>query len=125
VRAAHAHIALVEWARKLLVDVEATNWTVHWVCVKGHSADGGNDRAHELVQWGKTGGLYCRGREVAKARTATTLLRRWRWRRWRRETRQWGQIYGLVPARWSFEAANAALNVFNFSFYGSERVCVC
>ena len=62
-RAAHAHIALVEWARKLLVDVEATNWTVHWVCVKGHSADGGNDRAHELVQWGKTGGLYCRVRE--------------------------------------------------------------
>jgi hypothetical protein len=35
------------------------------VHVKGHSADGGNDRADELVQWGKTGGPYCRGvREV-------------------------------------------------------------
>ena len=28
--------------------------------VEGHSADGGNDRANELVQWGKTGGPYCR-----------------------------------------------------------------
>jgi hypothetical protein len=33
------------------------------VHVKGHSADGGNDRADELVQWGKTGGPYCRVRE--------------------------------------------------------------
>jgi hypothetical protein len=36
---------------------------VHWVHVEGHSADGGNDRADELVQWGKTGGPYCRVRE--------------------------------------------------------------
>jgi hypothetical protein len=26
----------------------------------GASADGGNNRADELVQWGKTGGPYCR-----------------------------------------------------------------
>ena len=51
---------MVEWARKLLADVEATGRTVHWVHVKGHSADGGNDRANELVQCGKTGGPYCR-----------------------------------------------------------------
>eukprot|EP01048_Picozoa_sp_COSAG05_P030360 COSAG05_NODE_10498_length_562_cov_1.105832_1_plen_90_part_01 len=25
---------------------------VHWVHVRGHSGDGGNDRADELVQWG-------------------------------------------------------------------------
>jgi hypothetical protein len=35
----NANVALVEWARKLLTDVEATGRTVHWVHVKGHSAD--------------------------------------------------------------------------------------
>jgi hypothetical protein len=59
----NANVALVEWARNLLADVEATGRTVHWVHVKGHSADGGNDRVDELVQWGKTDGPYCRVRE--------------------------------------------------------------
>ena len=45
----NANVALVEWARKLLADVEATGRTVHCVHVKGHSAKGGNDRADELV----------------------------------------------------------------------------
>eukprot|EP01052_Picozoa_sp_SAG31_P039269 SAG31_NODE_5411_length_2554_cov_1.690865_4_plen_92_part_00 len=36
---------------------------MHWVHVKGHSADGGNDRADELVQWGKDNGPYARLRE--------------------------------------------------------------
>jgi hypothetical protein len=40
----NANIAMVEWARTLLADVEATGQTVHWVHVKGHSADGGKDR---------------------------------------------------------------------------------
>eukprot|EP01052_Picozoa_sp_SAG31_P010129 SAG31_NODE_545_length_14238_cov_15.518849_16_plen_97_part_00 len=31
--------------------------------VKGHSDDGGNDRADELVQWGKEDGPYARLRE--------------------------------------------------------------
>ena len=53
----------MEWARKLLADVEATGRTVHWVHVKGHSADGSNDSADELVQWGKTGEPYCRVQE--------------------------------------------------------------
>jgi ribonuclease HI len=45
----NANIALVEWARKLLADVEATGRMVHWVHVKGHLADDGNDRADTLV----------------------------------------------------------------------------
>jgi ribonuclease HI len=44
------------WARELLAVVEATCRMVHWVHVKGHSADGGNDHADELVQWGKGDG---------------------------------------------------------------------
>eukprot|EP01050_Picozoa_sp_SAG11_P013677 SAG11_NODE_1615_length_4578_cov_6.001786_6_plen_147_part_00 len=40
-----------------------TGQTVHWVHVKGHSKDGGNERADELVQWGKGDGPYCRLRE--------------------------------------------------------------
>ena len=40
---------VVQWARGLLAEVEKTR-TVHWVHVKGHSGDGGNDRADELVQ---------------------------------------------------------------------------
>ena len=47
-RQPNANIALVEWTRKLLAGVEATGQTVY---VKGHSADGGNDRADKLVQW--------------------------------------------------------------------------
>ena len=41
---------VVQWARGLLAQVEK-NRTVHWVHVKGHSGDEGNDRADELVQW--------------------------------------------------------------------------
>eukprot|EP01052_Picozoa_sp_SAG31_P006529 SAG31_NODE_301_length_18103_cov_13.772551_12_plen_188_part_00 len=55
----NANHALVEWTRKLLAEVEAVR-TVHWVHVKGHSADGGNDRADALVQWGKGNGPYAR-----------------------------------------------------------------
>ena len=32
--------------------------------VKGHSGDGGNDRADELVQWGKEEGPYARLRAL-------------------------------------------------------------
>ena len=55
----NANHALVEWTRKLLAEVEAVR-TVHWVHVKGHSADGGNERADALVQWGKGNGPYAR-----------------------------------------------------------------
>jgi hypothetical protein len=37
---------------------------VTFVHIKGHSADGGNDRADLLVQWGKTDGPYSRILEV-------------------------------------------------------------
>ena len=55
----NANHALVEWTRKLLAEVEAVR-TVHWVHVKGHSADGGNERADALVQWGKGNRPYAR-----------------------------------------------------------------
>eukprot|EP01052_Picozoa_sp_SAG31_P062695 SAG31_NODE_21666_length_543_cov_32.114865_1_plen_140_part_01 len=50
----NTNIALVQWARKLLADVTTSGRDIIWVHVKGHSADGGNDRADELVQWGKS-----------------------------------------------------------------------
>ena len=55
----NANHALVAWTQKLLAEVEATR-QVHWVHVKGHSADGGNDRADALVQRGKSDGPYAR-----------------------------------------------------------------
>ena len=54
---------VVQWARGLLAEVEKSR-TVHWVHVKGHSGDGGNDRADELVQWGKEDGPYARLRAL-------------------------------------------------------------
>ena len=60
--AQHQH-PVVLWARGLLAEVEKTR-TVHWVHVKGHSGDGGNDRADELVQWGKEEGPYARLRAL-------------------------------------------------------------
>eukprot|EP01052_Picozoa_sp_SAG31_P021412 SAG31_NODE_1655_length_7621_cov_3.211912_1_plen_380_part_00 len=57
---ANANEALAAWVRRLLVEVEATGRVVHWVHVKGHSADGGNDAADERVQWGKESGPYAR-----------------------------------------------------------------
>eukprot|EP01051_Picozoa_sp_SAG22_P009485 SAG22_NODE_795_length_7149_cov_16.608227_2_plen_140_part_00 len=60
---ARPNVALVEWVRKLLAEVEESGRTVHWVHVKGHSADGGNDKADERVQWGKEAGPYARLRD--------------------------------------------------------------
>jgi hypothetical protein len=37
--------------------------TVHFVHVKGHSGNEGNDCADERVQWGKDGGSYSRFRK--------------------------------------------------------------
>ena len=110
----NANIALVESARKLLADVENTGRTVHWVHAKGHSADGGNDHADELVQWRKTGGPYCRLREgggegEGRYSASTTVAPATA----TEEHSAMGQIYGSVPARRSFGAADAALNVFN------------
>jgi hypothetical protein len=87
---------------------------VHWVHVKGHSADRGNDRAEELVQWGKAGGPYCRVREgggegEGRYGAATTVALATA----TESDAAMGHIYGSVSARWGFEAAVAALNVFN------------
>ena len=57
---ANANEALVAWVRRLLAEVEATSRAVHWVHVKGHSADDGNDAADERVQWGKGQGPFAR-----------------------------------------------------------------
>ena len=54
---------LVQWARGLLAQVQESR-EVHWVHVRGHSGDGGNDRADELVQWGKEEGPYARLRAL-------------------------------------------------------------
>jgi hypothetical protein len=54
----NANLGLVEWAWKLLANVEATGRMVQWVGGKGHLADGGNGRSDELVQWGKTADSY-------------------------------------------------------------------
>ena len=56
---------VVQWARGLLAEVEKSR-VVHWVHVKGHSGDGGNDRADELVQWGKEEGPYARLRALGE-----------------------------------------------------------
>ena len=51
------NVKLIECARTLLAQVRATR-TVTFTHVKGHSTDGGNSRAVELVQWGKGDGPY-------------------------------------------------------------------
>jgi hypothetical protein len=70
------------------------------------------------VQWGKTGGPYCRVREgggegEGRYGAATTA----------EGDSAMGQIYRSVPARRGFEAANAALIVFN-SLSTGANVCV-
>lgn len=49
--------------RGLLAQVETTR-KVHWVHVRGHLGDSGNDRVEELVQWGKTARPYARLRAL-------------------------------------------------------------
>jgi ribonuclease HI len=43
----NANVVLVMWTRKLVADWRRR---ATWVHVKGHSADGGNDHADELVR---------------------------------------------------------------------------
>eukprot|EP01050_Picozoa_sp_SAG11_P010809 SAG11_NODE_1105_length_5858_cov_3.050009_3_plen_241_part_00 len=57
---------LVQWTRGLLAQVKQRR-EVHWVHVRGHSGDGGNDRADELVQWSKEAGPYA----LTKTKTDT------------------------------------------------------
>ena len=84
---ANANEALVAWVWKLLAEVEASGRAVHWVHVKGHSADGGNDAANERVQWGKGDRAFARlwdGGGEGESRFGlrkqqTMALRMWRW----------------------------------------------
>ena len=70
--------------------------------IKGHSSDGGNDRADELVQWGKARGPYCRiregGSEGDSLHGAAVIT---------------APRYDRTPARQGLEAADAAIDVFN------------
>ena len=61
----NTNVNVVQWARGLLAQVEQKR-KVHWVHVRGHSGDGGNDRADELVQWGKGSGPYTRLRALGE-----------------------------------------------------------
>eukprot|EP01050_Picozoa_sp_SAG11_P022306 SAG11_NODE_4185_length_2023_cov_3.201663_2_plen_168_part_00 len=54
---------LVQWTWGLLAQVKERREVI-CVHVRGHSGDGGNDRADELVQCGKEAGPYARLRSV-------------------------------------------------------------
>jgi ribonuclease HI len=56
---ARTNIDAVGRSAALLEEVRWSN-DVHLIHVKGHSADGGNDRADELAWWGKEGPPFCR-----------------------------------------------------------------
>jgi ribonuclease HI len=56
---ARTNIDAVGRSAALLEEVRRSN-DVHLIHVKGHSADGGNDRADELAWWGKEGPPFCR-----------------------------------------------------------------
>eukprot|EP01052_Picozoa_sp_SAG31_P029319 SAG31_NODE_2905_length_4925_cov_85.303357_3_plen_169_part_00 len=64
--------------------------TVHSVHVKGHSADGGNDRVDEEVHWGKGDGPYTRLRDGEGGKVTATLALRAR-DLWRRARHSWKQ----------------------------------
>ena len=49
-------------ADALKAECERRDGGVHFVHVKGHSGDVGNDKADDRVQWGKAEGPYCRFR---------------------------------------------------------------
>ena len=56
---ARTNVDAVGRTAALLVEVRRRN-DVRLIHVKGHSADGGNDRADELAWWGKEGPPFCR-----------------------------------------------------------------
>ena len=56
---ARTNVDAVNRTAALLVEVRRRN-DVRLIHVKGHSADGGNDRADELAWWGKEGPPFCR-----------------------------------------------------------------
>ena len=94
--------------------MEATGRPVYWLHINGHSSDDGNDRADELVQWGKSlGGLgpYCRlregGSEGSSLGGAVVVV---------------APRYDRAPAWRSFAAADAAIDVFN-SLHLGESMC--
>ena len=60
---AASNVALVAWVRKLVAEVEKSGWMVHWAHANGQSADGGNNKEDERVQWGKEAGPYARLRK--------------------------------------------------------------
>ena len=54
-----ANLEAVMCLRTILRQVRAVR-KVTFIHVKGHSADGGNDRADELAWWGKVAGPFSR-----------------------------------------------------------------
>ena len=93
--------------RKLLAEVEASGRTVHWVHVKGHSADGGNDKADERVQWGKEAGPYARLRDgggEGESRYGAAVRAAL--------TREGSPDRPVVDGRRGYDAADRAIEVF-------------
>ena len=54
------NLVLVKTGKDLVAKETECRSSLSFVHVKGHSSDGGNDRADELVQWGKEPAPYCR-----------------------------------------------------------------
>ena len=64
--AANANVDLITYGQEVLKRVRQTR-SVTFIHVKGHSSDVGNDRADELVQWGKSDGPFTRlGRGISE-----------------------------------------------------------
>jgi hypothetical protein len=64
--AANANVDLITYGQEVLKRVRQTR-SVIFIHVKGHSSDVGNDRANELVQWGKSDGPFTRlGRGISE-----------------------------------------------------------
>ena len=76
-----ANLILALMVQKLVKEETARRrGGLRFIHVRGHSGDDGNDRADELVQWGKQAGPYCRIPKEGET-PEERLRRRERWRK--------------------------------------------
>jgi hypothetical protein len=98
--------------------VEDSGRQLHWVHVKGHSEDGGNDRADELVQWGKGKAPFCRlrdggGEGETRYRGATAEENETRYRNDSEPEPEPVQSATCAIGRRGYSAADATIDFFN------------